>query len=191
MKQTLKFILLTSLTTVFSILPFASAQAAHLLRGSPTAKVQVLVYGDLQCPFSSRFVSYADQFQADFGDQIGLSFAHFPLSFHPEAMPASIAAYCAGEQGLAAPFIIEASKNFSNLNAEFYAATAKQIGISDMSAFASCQASAQAKSAVEAERDQGAALGVVGTPNIFINGEQIKGAYPYEHFKAAVEKALK
>jgi protein-disulfide isomerase len=190
MKYSSKLFFLT-LTAVLSLVPLTSAKAAHLLRGSESARVQVVVYGDLQCPYSSRFVGYADRFEADFGDKIGLSFAHFPLSFHPEAMPASIAAYCAGVQGKAAPFIIEASKNFSKLNAEFYIETAQQAGVADLTAFANCQASAEAKSAVETERDRGVALGVTGTPNVFINGEPMKGAYPYEDFKAAVEKALK
>jgi protein-disulfide isomerase len=190
MKTVLKSILFVSALVAVSLLVSRPAQASHLLIGSENARVQVIVYGDLQCPYSSRFMSYVDRFEADFGDKIGLSFAHYPLSFHKEAMPASLAAYCAGEQGKAASFIIDASKNFSRLSADYYKATAKKIGVVDLEAFESCLTSAEARVAVERERDDGTARGVMSTPTIFVNGEQIKGAYPYETFKEAIEKAL-
>jgi protein-disulfide isomerase len=54
----------------------------------------------------------------------------------------------------------------------------------------SCTAK-QDQSAVEASMKQGSALGVNGTPTIFINGERISGMLPAPTLWIAVDRALK
>ena len=47
------------------------------------------------------------------------------------------------------------------------------------------------KASVEADKKEGALLGVSGTPTFFINGEPLVGAPPVERFKALIEAELK
>jgi len=46
------------------------------------------------------------------------------------------------------------------------------------------------KEVVESESKEGSALGVNGTPAIFINGRKIGGAYPYDTFKKIADQEL-
>ena len=46
------------------------------------------------------------------------------------------------------------------------------------------------KAAIEAETKEGQAVGVNGTPAVFINGRKISGAYPFETFKKIADEEL-
>jgi len=46
------------------------------------------------------------------------------------------------------------------------------------------------KSVIEAEAKEGSAVGVNGTPAVFINGRKISGAYPFETFKKIADEEL-
>ena len=43
---------------------------------------------------------------------------------------------------------------------------------------------------IEAETKEGQAVGVNGTPAVFINGRKISGAYPFETFKKIADEEL-
>lgn len=69
--------------------------------GSANAKVTVIEFSDLECPFCRRF--YQDTFpqiKKDYIDtgKIAFYFRHFPLDFHPMAVPFANAAECANDQ---------------------------------------------------------------------------------------------
>lgn len=166
-----------------------SASAATLVAGSSKASVQVLVYGDLQCPYTASFMKNLPRYEKDFGARIGIQFAHFPLEFHAEAKPAAIAATCAALQGEGRLFILDTFLNQTTMSRADYLATAKGL-VKDIDAFTACLDSKEALAIVESDYAAGIASGVQGTPYIFINGELVKGAYPYEDFKAKIEAAL-
>ena len=166
------------------------AQGAHLIAGAHDAKAQVLIYGDLQCPYTAKVMTYLDAMKAEYGSRIGVLYGQFPLAFHKEGKPSAIAAACAGFQGEFAPFIAAAFAGQKSLSRAFYLATAQSVGVKDLGAFATCLESPEAAALVEADMAAGTAIGVTSTPNIFVNGQLIKGAYPYEQFKAAIDKAL-
>ena len=46
------------------------------------------------------------------------------------------------------------------------------------------------KATIEAETKEGQAVGVNGTPAVFINGRKISGAYPFETFKKIADEEL-
>lgn len=70
--------------------------------GNKNAKVTIVEFSDLQCPFCARF--FKDTFPSikkgyvDSG-KVVMYFRHFPLEFHPMAVPFAIASECANEQG--------------------------------------------------------------------------------------------
>ena len=43
---------------------------------------------------------------------------------------------------------------------------------------------------IEADTSEGNAVGVRGTPSVFINGRRIAGAYPWETFKRIADAEL-
>lgn len=71
--------------------------------GNKSAKVTVVEFSDLQCPFCKRFFDETySQLKKDYIDtgKISLTFRHYPLhSIHPNAQKAAEATECANEQG--------------------------------------------------------------------------------------------
>ncbi|MBP9691455.1 thioredoxin domain-containing protein [Candidatus Woesebacteria bacterium] len=77
----------------------------------------------------------------------------------------------------------------SPLSKENLTAYAKDIGL-DKKDFESCLADEKTAAAVKADMDQGASLGVQGTPGFFINGRFLGGAFPIETFREIIAKEL-
>jgi len=71
------------------------------VRGNPDAKVTVVNYDDLQCPFCSRLHStLMQEILPQYGDKIKIVYKDFPLSMHPWAPHSANNANClAAENG--------------------------------------------------------------------------------------------
>ena len=71
--------------------------------GNPDAPITIIEFSDFQCPFCARFhVQTLPALMDEYIDQgkVKLVFRDFPIqSIHPNALPASVAAECANEQG--------------------------------------------------------------------------------------------
>lgn len=68
-------------------------------KGSADALVTLVEFSDYQCPFCSRADATVKQLQKDYGSKLRVVMKQNPLSFHPRAKPAALAAMAAGEQG--------------------------------------------------------------------------------------------
>src|SRR5687768_1527655 len=68
-------------------------------KGSPNAKVNVVVFSDFQCPFCSRVVPTLHQIEKEYGNDVRVWFRHNPLPMHPDAPLASEATIAAESQG--------------------------------------------------------------------------------------------
>jgi protein-disulfide isomerase len=66
---------------------------------------------------------------------------------------------------------------------------AQDLGL-NMSKFKADLDANKYKSQIEAETKEGQAVGVNGTPAVFINGRKISGAYPFETFKKIADEEL-
>ena len=76
-----------------------SADANHI-RGSESASVTLIEFGDFQCPACGAFHPVLKELLARFPDDLKLEFHHMPLvSIHPNAMAGARAAEAAGMQG--------------------------------------------------------------------------------------------
>ena len=73
---------------------------------------------------------------------------------------------------------------------EQFTSYAAELGL-DTDAFVACLESGETAAQVQAEFEQGAALGVSGVPAFFINDWFLSGAQPLEEFQKVMEKALK
>jgi protein-disulfide isomerase len=62
--------------------------------------------------------------------------------------------------------------------------------VRDLAAFTACLDASDSAAAVDAEYASGEKAGVNSTPNLLINGELVRGVYPYEVLKAKIDKAL-
>ncbi len=163
--------------------------------GSPDAPVTLVEYTDYQCPFCQRHNSetmprmLSEMIETG---KVQYIIKDFPLdSIHPEARRAAAAARCAGEQGAYwemhdAIFINQSDwAGLGDGAWDILAGLAESLEL-NMEEYNECAASGRYDSFIQANLQEGASLGVRGTPFFFIDGFPINGAQPYELFEYAV-----
>ncbi|PJA90220.1 MAG: hypothetical protein CO137_00830 [Candidatus Magasanikbacteria bacterium CG_4_9_14_3_um_filter_32_9] len=170
------------------------------IRGNKNAKVTIVEYSDLECPFCKRFHATMLDVMKNFDDNVRWVYRHFPLdSLHSQARAEANASECAGEQGKFWEFIdliIEVTPSNNGLNLAKIPDYAKQVGVKDINKFNECVSSNKYASAVNDDFLDGQRAGVRGTPYSVIigpNGEMVpvSGAQPYSVLEQAINSFLK
>ena len=167
----------------------AIARGTAPLKGPEAAPVTIVEYTDFQCPYCSRVQATIDKVFTDYKDKVNLIFKDFPLDFHKDAKGAHNAAACAADQGKFWEYHDLVFKNQQKIGAEDLKKYATDLGL-DMEKFNACADTRAHEKTVLANTQEGQALGVTGTPCFFINGRALKGAVPYEQFKALIDEEL-
>jgi len=170
--------------TVFTVTPGNSPS-----RGPKNAAITMVVFSEFQCPFCSRIKPTIDQIESEYKGKVRVVFKHYPLPFHENAKPASMAAMAAGEQGKFWEMHDKLFANQQQLDRASLDKYAQEIGL-DMGKFKSAMDSGKFAAQLAADMKEAEAVGVNGTPATFINGRKIGGAYPYPTFKAIVDQEL-
>src|SRR5215467_3841244 len=69
------------------------------IQGNPNAPIELLEYGDYQCPHCGRAYPIVKKLQETFGAKLKFIFRNFPLAkIHPEATIAAVATEAAARQ---------------------------------------------------------------------------------------------
>lgn len=168
----------------------------HIRGDVKKAKVVLVEYSDFQCPYCGKHDPTMQQIVKDYGDQVAWVYRHFPLSFHPNAVPVALASECASEQGKFWEFAdaMYAGQD-ANLSTDAATATAyvNKTASSlklDTKKFSDCVSSAKYQSVVDADAASGRTAGVNGTPATYINGTLVSGAVPYASMKKMIDDAI-
>ena len=201
-------ILLAAILTALAVSPaYAQGSGAFIgvdddpVLGSPNAKVLMIEFGDYQCPSCRMFWKEVEpRLKKEYIDtgKVKLVFRDFPIvQIHPEALLASMAVDCAGEQDKYWQYhdkVFREQYNKGDDLVRFKAADlkkwAKDTGI-DSAKFDQCLDSEKYKNEVLKDKADGDAVSVQGTPTFFINGHVIGGAQPYPAFKNLIDSLLK
>ncbi len=160
--------------------------------GKKDAKVTIVEFSDLQCPFCERFDTETfPQLKKAYIDtgKVRFAYRHFPLPIHPQAPKAAEAAACANSQGKFWEVVAEIFRDQSNIQVADLKQKAARIGLS-ASQFDRCLDSGEKKSEVDRDQSDGSTAGVTGTPTFFINGRPLVGAQPFSQFQAVIEREL-
>jgi protein-disulfide isomerase len=168
--------------------------AVDVPSGSPStgpdeAPVTIVEFTDYQCPYCHRAQSVIDEILRRYAGKVRLVHRDFPLEGHAGALPAARAARCAGEQGR----FWEYHRSLMTVTGALDDADLKRRAAAtdlDASKFGTCLASRHHDPAIQASFEQGAALGVTGTPAYFINGRMLTGARPVESFAEVIDSEL-
>ncbi len=172
------------------------------IKGDKNAPVTIIEFSDYECPFCKR--SYDNVFgkldeEYISKGKVRVVFRDYPLPFHKKAVPAAIAANCAGEQGKyweAHNFLFE---NPDKLDAASVISSAAGIGL-DKAKFEACVNDKSKEKEIEKDVEDGQKYGVRGTPSYFIGkttdgdeitGTFVRGAQPYSVFKEHIDAQLK
>lgn len=171
--------------------PAASSPNKEYL-GNPNAQIEFQIYSDLECPACAQASSFTDVLLEKFGDQIKISFYHFPLeSIHPDAFGAAVAAECAGEQNAFWKYVKYAYKFQDQLDTQNLKKHALNLGL-DTEKFNLCLDNQATMEIVKADLKRSLNLGLKGTPSFAINGEVLEfGIKPKDILKLVEEKIAK
>jgi len=161
-----------------------------MTKGPAAAPVTVFEWSDYECPFCQRAQDVLQRLQGEFPDTVRFVFKDFPLRSHPNALPAALAARCAGAQGRYWEYHDLLFVGQPDLARDHLVGYARRVGL-DASAFIECLDSGRYRDAVLAEQREGREAGVRATPTFFINQRKIEGALPLEEFRDAIKQALR
>mgnify|MGYP003335117964 FL=1 len=148
--------------------------------GTPGAPAVIVVFGDFQCPYCKEEANVVRKnLQAAFDGKFRVYFKDFPLdTIHPWAKPASIAGRCVFRQNAQKfwDYFDWAYANQQEITPENFDAKAKEwaagAGI-DAKQFGTCVDTKATLAEVEASQAEGRALGVDGTPTLYLNGRKL------------------
>jgi len=158
-------------------------------RGPDTALVTIVEWTDFQCPFCSKVQNSLRQVEEHYGNKVRMVVRMNPLPFHDNAMPAAEAAMAAHAQGKFFQMHDKLFENQQSLTRETFERLGQEIGL-DMARFRRDLDNHTYRDQITAQQQAGAALGARGTPSFFINGKKLRGAQPFEGFKAAIDAAM-
>lgn len=161
-----------------------------------SGSVQVVEFGDYQCPACEAAYPDTKRIINDYQGKITFVFRNFPLPMHPNAPIAAEAAEAAATQG---KFWEMHNKLYDTQNVwaglpsplDTFVGYASQLGLDTAKFKADVQNNANAKVIAQDQAD-GTALQLQGTPTFFVGGKQvtITNSY-YNNIKSAIDAALK
>jgi protein-disulfide isomerase len=147
------------------------------VQGPAHARVELVEYGDYQCPHCGAAYPVIKRIQNKMGKHLKFVFRNFPLSeAHPQAFPAAVAAEAADRQNAfweMHDIIFENQELLSRLPFTDFART---IGL-DLAKFEEALQDQELADKVEADFASGIRSGVSGTPGFFINRIKYEGSW--------------
>ena len=157
--------------------------------GSVDAKVTVVEYADFECPYCSNAAKVLAQLKKKYGDTVRVVFRHYPLPFHPNAMLAAQASMAAHAQGRFWDYhdtLFAHQKALTRSDLERYA---EELGL-DMKRFKHALNEGTYEAAVKADMALAEAVGVQGTPSLFVGPNRVQNAGDFEALAAMIDTAL-
>jgi protein-disulfide isomerase len=160
------------------------------IKGAKDAPVTIVQWSDFQCPFCSRVEPTISKVMDEYKGKVRVAWRDLPLPFHPNAMPAAVAARAAGDQGKFWEMHDKIFADQQHMDRATYEKYAQELGL-NMGKFKAALDANKGKAEIEADSAAGAKIGARGTPAFFINGKFLSGAQPFEAFKARIDEELK
>jgi protein-disulfide isomerase len=174
------------------------------VRGNPNAKVMIVNFDDFECPFCSRaHQTMFPELLKEYGDRVAFVYKDFPLvEIHPWAVHAAVDANCLAALNNNAYWdfadyihsnqgVVNSERGRENQFAALDRITANEGSKFNVDGpkLQACM-KAQKEDAVRASMKEGEALGIDGTPTMFVNGRMVNGARSADEFRAIFDSAL-
>lgn len=176
------------------------AAEGHLM-GNANAPVQVMEFGDFECPQCGNFATLTEpdvRTRLINTGIVGFRFFDFPLTQHKNTFTAHLAAACADDQGKFWEMhdrIFAGQDEWSDLvnpgmtnPLSVFARYAKELGL-DVKTWENCVTTQKYTARIMGNQAEGLRRGVQSTPTIVIGNKQANGL-TYDEFKKLVDDAL-
>lgn len=164
------------------------------LSTAPNSDVNFVEFLDFECEACRATFPLVEQLRSTYADRVNFVIRYFPIKSHFNGERAARAVEAAAQQGKFEPMY----KKMFETQAEWgeqrtpadavFRGFAGELGL-DMAAFDTAFNDPATVDRINVDVADGRALGVQGTPTIFVDGERVK-ARTYEDLSAAVDQAL-
>jgi protein-disulfide isomerase len=160
------------------------------LQGDLDAEVNLVEYGDYQCPSCGEAYPIVKRLQKHFGKRLLFVFRNFPLTqLHPQAEAAAEAAEFAAAHGKFWEMHDLLYENQENLGDELFKTLADELKLPTAELLnAISEHKYQAR--VRADFAGGIRSGVNGTPTFYIDGQRNNGPFDFDFLRQAIDDAL-
>ena len=140
--------------------------------GKKNSKIKIVYFGDFQCPFCRKCMSYIE---SKYKDKVAVYYKHYPLPFHKNALLLA-KIYEAGKiMGIDMHKFVE---TVNGNQKKIMEQLKKKIPADKWEKFKKTMENKSIMEKVKAGEALGKKFGVRGTPTIFINGHKIGGCNP-------------
>lgn len=158
--------------------------------GPANARVVLVEFSDFQCPVCATFADRLHQSMKRFPNDFAVVLRHFPLSIHPQAVPAAIASECAAKQGAFEAMYFALFANRDSLGKTPWRRYAADAHVPDLAAFDRCLSDSTTNIAVQRDADAAKRLPAHGTPTLLINGLRHSGILPQAVLDSMIQSAI-
>lgn len=142
-----------------------------------TNAIRLVVFSDFECVYCRRFaLSTLPGLRAEFGGRLRVQFRHWPLANHRLALPAALAAECAGEQGKFSEFHDRTFAAQDSIGVLSFNDLAQRSGVADLDRFRICTSEPMIAERVQRDRAMAVAIRGTGTPTILLEGRHLAAA---------------
>ena len=158
------------------------------VRGGREAPLQLVMFGDFQCPFCLGAQSVLRRVRERLGDRLLFGFRHLPIpERHPLAPLPAEASEAAAAQGGFWEFHDALYANQPKLSRETILEVARDLGLDVERLTAEIDSGAH-RERVARDVASAEASGATGTPTFFVNGKRFFGAYDAGSLVEALEE---
>jgi protein-disulfide isomerase len=159
------------------------------VRGSPTAPVVLVEYGDYECPHCGRAYWVIKRLREELGSELAFVFRNFPVAeLHPRAETVAEALEATSPQDHfwdMHDWFYEHQHELEGLDLEQHA----QVAGLDIARWKNDRQEPQYRDRVREDMESGRQSGVTATPTFFINGTRYRGPYDFDSMLAAIRRA--
>ncbi len=168
-------------------------ERTHVLQDAGEGAPVVVEFFDYECPACAQFHPIVEELRAQHEGEVTFAVRYFPLSAHPNAVPAAAAAEAASQQG---EFEAMHDRLFETQDAwagspdaaATFRGYAEELGL-DLAAYDEAVAAESTADRIALDVDAGVAAGVRSTPTFFVDGEQLE-LRDYSDLATAIDAAL-
>lgn len=201
----LSVLLYTNRSPERTAVPVAEAPAAgaatvwtpeiRTLTEAPDDRVQLVEFLDFECESCRALYPVMERIRAEYAGRIDIGIRYFPIPSHTNSHLAARVVEAAARQGRLEPMyqrMYETQAQWgesSQSQAAVFRGFAQELGL-DMTAFERDVADRSVAERVDRDFDAGLALGVQGTPTLFLNGVELPPMPTYEELRARIDTAL-
>jgi protein-disulfide isomerase len=156
-------------------------------RGPASASITVVVFSDYQCPFCRRAEPIVHALEQAHPGDVRVVFKNMPLPMHDNARLAAKAAVAADQQGRFWEYHDALFAHQTALDRDSLVRYATDLGL-DARRFSHDLDDPSLDARIDADVSDADALGVKGTPTLFVNGHRVVGAQPITTLEAAAAR---